>query len=258
MPRSSFSATDAAKSVIAFEYFVKIDLGATGVFRYTTRQQDLTANIDGAALLWSAYDVVVGNLSQAQQSPLEVSWIDIANLNNNWSALIFGATQVRLRPVTVWEVQFNPTDMITILATPKLWEGVIDSADFDGARVRISVVPYRTTWDKNALSIIEPRCPFDYKGPRCQSTSTDPLCDRTRTACAAHVGGNGNNVAHFGGCDWLPAAGLDVAWGALLLSLTGAGGPGGPFDPANMPAPVPRMPVMPGPVRPPTIIVGPR
>jgi hypothetical protein len=111
--------------------------------------------------------------------------------------------------------------MVTILATPKMWDGVIDGADFDGKRVRISTVPYRTTWDKNALSIIEPRCPFDYKGPRCQSTSTDPLCERTRTACSGHVGGNGNNVVHFGGCDWLPAAGIDIAWGSALLSLNG-------------------------------------
>lgn len=219
MPRSGVSIPHATANVIPWEWFVRFDLAAT--YRYTTYAGgDLLLNIDGAPQTWVFHDMRVGALGQTTPHPLDVSWVDLANIDKVWSALAFGSTQFRDLPVFVWVVQFDPAtypQTITVLGSPKMFEGRIAGADqAEDGRLRIPINPHGAPWSKTALRMVEPKCPYDFKDSEtCQYVGALTSCLRTRTDCAAHA-----NLVHFGGADWMPDLGVELQWGSKTVSIS--------------------------------------
>lgn len=216
MPRTGIDAAAAAANRIDFEYFLRIDLLAETI-RYTTRPADLVYDIDGSgAQTWSYYDFQVGQIAQGVQSIMEVSFISIANLDAAWSPRIFGTDSPRDRPVYLYEVQLDKDDHETVLAITQMFGGRIEGAEFDGNRVRISLVPKSPAFIPSAAgSTISPKCGYDYKDPdTCQAVSANTTCDKTRANCAIN-----GNLVHFGGFDLMPDPEDTVTWGGTTIKI---------------------------------------
>lgn len=255
MPRSNVDAATAAAVQQAWQWFLRFDFAAP--LRYTDDPRGFTGNVDGTSQTWPFRIFLPGNLDQSSTDPMNVSTISMSNIDNVWSPIIFGSTTPRGVLASLYLVEYDPTDLVTIKSKPLYYQGVIDSAELDGTWIKIALAPAPSYWALDILPTIEPRCMYDYKDPfTCQSTSPDPTCDRTRAACAGHTGGS--NLPHFGGSDLMPRTDLLIPFGSTFLQPP-TGVPGvPPVIPPPIAPPVPPMPPAPGPVRPPPIVIGPR
>lgn len=219
MPRAGVNVPQASGNRIPWFYFVRFDLGST--YRYTTCPIDATLSIDGGSHTWTTYPMKVENLSQTSQSPLDISYISIGNLNQAWNLIAFGPSQFRELPVLVWLVQFDPTDfdngVLTVVGSPEMFVGRTAGADMgkDGW-LKITLNPHVSSWNTLALTIINPNCRYVYKdGDTCQYVGVLPSCLRTRSDCNAH-----GNLARFGGSDFMPSVDVSLQWGQQALNLS--------------------------------------
>lgn len=247
MPRAGVDATQAAGNLIPFEYFVRIDLPG-GTIRYTTFGRDVTLDIDGSPQLWSAYQMQVASLSQTSESPLDVSYLSIGNLDQAWNLSAFGSDQFREIAAYVFLAQFDPAvfpGTLTVLGKPKMFAGRTAGAD-QGADgwLKVTLNPYGASWNALTLTVINPNCRYFYKDAEtCQYVGGLPTCLRTRSDCSVH-----GNLIHFGGADWMPQIDISLQWGSIAVAPTA--NPLGPLpNTIAVPPPsllgVPRMPVIP-------------
>ncbi len=227
MPRSLSGVPLAAIQAnrVATAWFVKLEIPAGTFVYYTDRPTDF---VDSSGLItaseaipdlttWSAYDVVVASVVQNQTSPLDISYIEIGNLNNVWSTYLL-STGTRFRNVWIYFAWFDP-DTDALLGSMKMFEGKTDEATI-GTRIHIALVPHRTSW--NALLPARrylPTCQYLFKDPdTCANSGTDLTCARTLAACGSHNGGNSaTQVARFGGFVLLPPAGFKLVWGGVTV-----------------------------------------
>ncbi len=246
MPRNlaGVPLSNIQANYVKFAWFVKIEIPASTFLYYTDKDADY---VDGGALIngtdavtWSTYDVKVGTLVQNQTSPLDVSYLDIQNLDNVWSNYVLN-TGTRYRSTQIYFAWFDPiTDIL--LGSMIMFDGRTDEATMNGNRIRISLVPHRTPW----THLVPARrfiamCQYLYKDPlTCQSTSTDATCARTFAACGSHTGGNSaTQTTRFGGFTYLPPPNFKLVWGNIAVTLPNGTNPGGAFGIQNYVAPPP-------------------
>lgn len=200
------SAVEARRA--KFFWFVKITFPSpTGVLRYTDRPGGFVGDIEGSSQTWTAYDVRVGELTQTQQTVLDVSWIEIANNNNVWSTLILN-TGIANRPIELWQAWFDPdTDAKSGQNSP--FYGRLDKAVPVRGKFKISIVPDKSGFSQQLPArVIGPICGYIFKDTAtCQYVGADTACDHTREACR-----NKSNLAHFGGFDQLPNPNVPITW----------------------------------------------
>jgi hypothetical protein len=194
----------------------------------------LLAKFDFAAVLYlhnSSHDLLVtnapaGGTSQApaatwvrraftlsgattRQAEIQGATIELANADNYWSSIAFGATIAGVR-VHVWEAWFNPATVTAV---------VPDSIQRIEARIASLQLILSQSGSSTARIILAPtvslpgkimprrritaKCSLDFKGPACQANGTATTCDHSLTACTmpdkrsgAPAGGNKDN---FGG-----------------------------------------------------------
>jgi hypothetical protein len=198
------------KAQVRFFDFVSFTFPSpTGVIRYTNKPGGFVGNIDGTSQTWVEWDIKVPGLAIAQQSKLDVSWIEIGDNNDVWSSLVMNVG-IETRPVTIWSAWFDPSDALLGKFSP--YYGRLDQAQIRG-KARISITPLRSGLSQLLPArIIGPICGYIYGDARtCQpppgTTTTFPTCDHTRAACAVR-----SNLAHFGGFDLLPAINTPTTW----------------------------------------------
>lgn len=166
MPRGGVDVTQATGNLIPWQFFLKIEL-PSGTFRYTDYGYNVSANLDGGVQTYLAYPFKVENLSQTSQSPLDVSYVSIGNLDQAWNAKAFGTDAFREMPVSVWLVQFDPADfnngILTPVGDPQMFVGRTAGADMgqDGW-LKVTLNPHRSSWNSLALTVINPNCPYWY------------------------------------------------------------------------------------------------
>lgn len=204
----AIATSEPAENTVKFWDFVKIDFPSpTNTLRYTNRTGGFVGDIEGSSQTWTEYDVKVGDLAQTQQKVLDVSWIDLANLNNVWSDLILN-TGIEGRPVTIYQAWFD-TDTDAKLGQFSPYYGRLDRAAYRDGRVRVAVTPDRSGFSQMLPArIIGPICGYIFKDTlTCQYVGAETTCDHTRAACA-----NRSNLSHFGGFDQLPDPTKPITW----------------------------------------------
>lgn len=204
----AIATSEPAETTIAFYDFVKfIFPSPTGTLRYTNKAGGFVGDIDGSSQTWTEYDVRVGEINQTQQRTLDVSWIDLANLNNVWSNLVLN-TGIEGRPVTVYQAWFDP-DTDAKLGQFSPYPGRIDRASYSKGRIKIAIAPEKSGFSQMfPARVISPICGYIFKDTAtCQYVGADTTCDHTRTACSLK-----SNLAHFGGFDQLPDPTKPILW----------------------------------------------
>lgn len=148
---------------ILWAWFVAITL-PTGVQRFTnfdvrSAPGILSYSLDpdgGGAHDWffdngsaagGAYGLMVGPISQGDQSASVVSWVSLIDLDGtiyNLGNTVYGDATVGLcgRPVDIWRAQFDPVAR-TLGGTTLFFRGIVDSQEY-GTRAIISLDPFRT------------------------------------------------------------------------------------------------------------------
>lgn len=184
--------------------FARFDFPSpTGTIRYTNKPGGYTGNIDGVSATWTEYDFRFTDISNSQQTIMDVSSISIANLNNTWSGLMLNIG-IEMRPILLLQVWFNISTGATT-GKMRFYSGRMEVARYQTGRVEISVVPHRYGLSQMLPGrIIGPTCGYIYGDPRtCQYpgpfTGDFESCDHSRTHCQAR-----SNLVHFGGEDLIP------------------------------------------------------
>lgn len=153
----------------------------------------------------------------SQQGSISGAQLDLGNADLVMSVALFGATNPIGVGVHVWEGWFDPANTGAIPDdSTQLEEGRIDQLRIKTGTTDIATIVIGPAVD--FATRVFPRrrmtqkCSFLFKGPACQSTGTDTVCDGTLTSCSlttkrsgGPVGGNRDN---FGGFPSLPAMGL--------------------------------------------------
>jgi hypothetical protein len=225
MPRSGvYIAGATAAGAISWEAFIRMDL-TSGTYRYTTFNMDISANIDGDTETWTSYPINVGALSQSNQNPLDLSWVEILDLDRVWTPLIFGSNTPRGKPISIWICQLDPLVSVvgvqpqpvpvTVRSTLGIWSGTISGGDLDEKgviRLSLNAAPL---WTLTVLRETTPNCQHDFKDENCQYTGVDTTCKKTRVDCTNRTGGS--NILHFDGADWMPLTDQTLYWNGQAL-----------------------------------------
>jgi hypothetical protein len=210
---------------ISFNDFVRIEFPSpTGTKRFTNRPGGYVGNIDGASQTWDEYDVVVGRLAQGADSILDVSWVDFADVDNVFSGYAELHNGLTYISATIFRAHFaipdDPPDSPgALLDSYIVYDGRLDEAQV-GTRIRISLVPHRTSMGKPLPArLFLPGCQNEYGDEMCQRTpdGTFPTCPKTRDACIAR-----GNIVHFVGFDLIPKQNAVLKWGNAAATLPNA------------------------------------
>ncbi len=235
----SITSADVEANIVDFCWFFKIEIPTSSYVRYTTHPDGDYAfdgsggDFDSVAATWVGYDFTIGSLVQNQSSPLDVSYVDIQNLDNVWSDYLLN-DGIRFRSVQIWQAWFDTTDG-SFIGSLKMYDGRTDEATLDGNRIKISLAPHRTPWTVQipARRMI-PTCQYLFKNAdTCQYGGSDTSCNRTIIDCTSK-----SNQTHFGGFHLLPPQTLKISWGAVQTQLPPA---------LTAPPQTPVSPVAPGP-----------
>lgn len=176
---------------IQYAWFVKIEIPAGSFIYYTDKSSDYvdaSHNINGVDTpTWSSYDIKIGPLVQNQISPLDVSYIEIENLDNVWSTYML-TNGTRFRSIQIYMAWFDPiTD--AFLGSMKVFDGRSDECTL-GSRIRMSLVPHRTPW--NALVPARrflPTCQYLFKDTStCQYGVLAPPASQTLSQVGGSLG----------------------------------------------------------------------
>ncbi len=193
-------------TAIQFYSFARFEFPApTGTLYYTDRPGGYTGDLGegSGSVTWVQWDIVFQDISNSQQTIMDVASIDIANLNNVWSALVLNIG-IEMRPVLLMHVWFDLTTG-AVLGKPKLYSGRMELARIKQGKCTISLIPHRSGMSQMLPGrIIEPSCGLVYGDARtCQYpgpfTGDFASCDHSRDACAKR-----SNLLHFGGEDLIP------------------------------------------------------
>lgn len=195
---------DVDAKTVQFYNFARFDFPSpTGILRYTNKPGGYTGSLDGGSATWTEYDFRFQDVSNSEQTIMDVSSVSIGNLNNTWSSLVLN-TGIEMRPVLLLQVWFNiATGAVT--GNMRLYSGRMELARYREGRFEISLIPHRYGFSQMLPGrVIGPTCGYVYGDTRtCQYpgpfTAPYDKCDHSRTACAAR-----SNLAHFGGEDLIP------------------------------------------------------
>lgn len=150
--------------------FLRLDLPApNGIIRLTNYPQGYVGDIDGAgSQTWVHADIIPSSLNWSQVTPRNVSWVDVWNIDNVWSALLLNY-DIEFKPIRLWQAWFNP-DTGAIYGRPEVWQGRTDQCGTqNGIKMRLALVPSRSQLGIQAPWLIcATTCQQVFKGPFCQ------------------------------------------------------------------------------------------
>lgn len=204
------ATSETDKNAIKFFDFLRIDLPSpVGIVRFTNYPGGYVGDIDGSgSQSWIPSRVSPSEISWSQQTPADVAWVDLADLENVWSTLMLNY-DIEDRPAYLWQGWFNVLTGAS-LGNPQMWQGRTEKASRIGSYVRISLVPAQSQLSVKAPFIaILPTCQNVYKDPfTCRYAGGIPDCDHSlggANGCEAH-----SNVINFNG--WEEAPDKPVVW----------------------------------------------
>lgn len=157
------SALTQANEIDVCQFVKVIGSGAIGTRRYHNRRatfdgnvltEDITASVDGGSQTWTAADFIVGPISQSDNDPLSVSWMDFANIDYVWTEWA-KSPGLRGAQVYIYKGWFSGG---SLSGSYELFRGEIDNQEH-GDRSRMALKPFGLLWERSApwqtLSMID-------------------------------------------------------------------------------------------------------
>lgn len=185
-------------AVIQLYDFLRLDLPApNGIIRLTNYPQGYSGDIDGAGVQsWNHADIVPSSLSWSQQTPQDVAWVEIWNIDNVWSTLILNY-DVEFKPIQLWQAWLNVSTG-ALYGRPRMWAGRTDQPSISaGVRLRLTLVPARSQFAVTAPFItIATVCQNVFKEPNsCQYAGI--VKPATATAADGGAGAKGAGTYQY-------------------------------------------------------------
>ena len=95
------------------------------------------------------------------------------------------------------------------ISTIVLFQGKIDSYEYNQPVLRISVTSFHALWNKRSMEISTPTCRRNFKQPDCGYAGVETWCDRSWSRCISLA-----NTVRFNGFRFLPdIEDKEIYWG---------------------------------------------
>jgi hypothetical protein len=180
-------AAEIAKEIAAVFWLVSLQMGSA-TQRYTDADIPLVYNSN----VYAPLPLAVTDIQQSPGFQVDSVTVELDNTSRLMSATLLGEDAVG-RGVVLRRQALNASRVA--IATVEIFSGyILGWPVLDESRAQLKIGNEFAFWNKKALRLPTPSCPWSFKGPECGYAGAAAKCDQSPERCA-----NIGNYVNFGG-----------------------------------------------------------